>query len=145
MKAGPGSGTERSWPALLLHKSLCTVECKETSPWRWTVFFAWFSYVSDPTFNLTYLRPRRRVPFCKRRRPREGLRWIGTMVRAPSLDWWSGADRALSQDAGPLELYCGLGDMVALLGSKLSVLSCCVLYYGNHRYSCWPQMWSYDI
>ena len=79
------------------------------------------------------------MPFCSRRRLREGLRWMGTMMRAPSVDWWGSADLALGQDAGPLELYCGLGDMVALLGSKLSVFSCSVLYYGNHKHSCKPQ------
>lgn len=61
------------------------------------------------------------------------MRWIGVMIRAPSVDRWGSADRALSQDAGPLQLYCGLGDMVALLGSKLSVFSCSVLYYGNRK------------
>lgn len=50
------------------------------------------------------------------------------MVRAPSVEWGGGADGALSHGAGPLELDRGLGDMVALLGSELSVFSCSVLY-----------------
>ena len=71
------------------------------------------------------------MPFCSRRRLREWLRWIGAMIRAPSVDWWGGADGALSQDASPLELYSGLGDMVALLCSKLSVFSGSVLCNEN--------------
>lgn len=54
---------------------------------------------------------------------------------APLVDWWGSSGRAGSQDAGPVELYCRLGDMMALLGSKLSVFSCCVLYNGNEKYS----------
>lgn len=66
------------------------------------------------------------------------------MIRAPSVDRWGSASGALSQDAGPLELYCGLGDMVALLGSKFPVFSCSVLYYGNQKYSCSLQIPFYD-
>lgn len=49
------------------------------------------------------------------------------MIRAPPVDIWGSADRALGQRAGPLQLHCGLGDMVALFGSELSVFSCGVL------------------
>lgn len=53
------------------------------------------------------------------------------MEHVPSVDRWSCAGGALSQAADSLQLYCGFGDMVALFGSKLSVLSCRVLCYGN--------------
>lgn len=56
------------------------------------------------------------------------------MIRVPSVDWWGSADRALGHGAGPLELHCGLGDMMALLGCKLSVFSCSVLF--NREYPC---------
>lgn len=81
----------------------------------------------SPTTRHRALRPRRRVPFCLKQRWREGLRWMGEMMHAPSVDRWRGADGALGRDAGPQELHCGLGDVVALLGSELSVLSCSVL------------------
>jgi len=58
---------------------------------------------------------------------------MGEMMHAPSVDRWRGADGALGRDAGPQELHCGLGDVVALLGSELSVLSCSVLCYGKEE------------
>lgn len=76
------------------------------------------------------------MPLWLRQRLRVGLgRKNGAMMHAPLVDWWGSPDRARSQDAGLVELYCGLGDMVALLGSKLSVFSCCVLHNGNKKYS----------
>lgn len=55
------------------------------------------------------------------------------MIRAPPADIWGSADRALGQRAGPLQLHCGLGDMVALFGSELSVFSCGVLFYVHKK------------
>lgn len=53
-------------------------------------------------------------------------------MRPPPVDWWGRADGTLGQDAGPLELHCGLGDMVALFGCKLSVLPRRVLKIQYH-------------
>lgn len=47
---------------------------------------------------------------------------------APLVDCRGSTNRARSKCAGFVELHCGLGYMVALLGSKLSVFSCSVLY-----------------
>lgn len=56
------------------------------------------------------------------------LRSKKMVVHAPLVDGWGGVDGAGSQGAGLVELYRGLRDMVALLGSKFSVFSCCVLH-----------------
>lgn len=50
------------------------------------------------------------------------------MICAPPVDIWGSAGWALGQRAGPLQHHCGLGDMVALFGSKLSVFSRSVLF-----------------
>lgn len=129
-RASLGPNTGPFWLAHLLHTSLCTAEYKETIPRCWTRWIV-VTLVSVRCEKGTYLRPRGWVPFCLRRRLREGLRRVGPMVRAPSVDRGGSADGALSHGAGPLELDRGLGDMVALLGSKLSVFSCSVLYEWN--------------
>lgn len=87
----------------------------------------WYRSAIKSHFILTHLRPGRRVPSWWKWSVREGCRQMGAMGCPPLMDEGSCAGGTLGQGAGPLQLHCGLGNMVALLVSKLSVFSCSVL------------------